>query len=792
MLAAHTVTGAKPRQPLSYADQRRQKLEEYLQRKKSANNVAIRARSRLENRVYLRDKTNIEKLQASTRQKEAMVSGGKKIETKQNIQNNKSLQNRTISQFSTQSESTLLKMESPFVNNSASRETAMPTKQITPPEKQLLAAQENTLKVEQKLKGNANVAVNKSKSAQQSTESKMLPFGQKYNSDVDQKSKSQPKVQKATLSQSFLAVKNERAKLMIVEKNNQSKLTNTTFSKPVLGSFRGKIVESKIQSFRLGSRQKERKQEKTDLVTHASAEMHNKESRGIMHKPRPKGVENVHPLWRTMNVTSQSKQKSLTAATGLCTTSSQKPLVTDVLNTKIDFTQSGHGNTAIVATQTISTKKTTVPFQNPSNSVSARHPSWNFSKAVGNLKPLKQKVPVEVKSGTQLTQSIASKGKLVKRPTTTLQRKKVVEEPVESRWTTIVEEENRTELVEQINQTLSKYLKQINEGCPSEDCLRSLQAFIESVPKAKKFARYWICLAQLEQRKGSVHDVMTIYEQAIKIGAQPANELRNTLVDILKNTKTPKKTHVAMNKTEDGVLKDPKLELCCVTEQSVPEGKKVELADIEERPSIEENMGCTNDKQDLPLENQEMCIAATDDHNVPKENDGAPLFIKQQVSCDGKADLAAGELQLYAREELATTMKELHSPSMEQVVNEADDEDDCGVDDVTVDNMKTPLKQILTPSKIENRGSSVKYSVKATPRIKCNKNMTPLENRNSAINVLKFLTPVRRSQRIEKASSQMPLMLQDHDPCVSSLEDLKKLGEVSTAYSFRMNNALQE
>eukprot|EP00061_Rhincodon_typus_P008211 g30623.t1 len=220
---------------------------------------------------------------------------------------------------------------------------------------------------------------------------------------------------------------------------------------------------------------------------------------------------------------------------------------------------------------------------------------------------------------------------------------------------------------------------------------------------------------------------------------------------------------IAMNKTEDGAQKDPKLELCCVTEQSVPEGKKVELADIEERPSIEENMGCTNDRQDLPLENHEMCIAATDDHSVSRENDGDPLFIKQQVSCDGKADLAAGEQQLYARE-VQTTMKELHSPSMEQVVNEADDEEDCGVEDVTVDNMKTPLKQILTPSKIENRGSSVKYSVRATPRIKCDKNVTPLENRNSAINVLKFLTPVRRSQRIEKSSSQMPLMLQDHDP----------------------------
>ncbi|XP_043548077.1 cytoskeleton-associated protein 2-like isoform X2 [Chiloscyllium plagiosum] len=738
--------------------------------------------------VYLRDKTNIEKLQASTWQTEGMVFGGKKIESKKSIQN-KPVQNRTINQLPTQSESTLLKRESPFVNNnSATSETGMPSQQITQPEEHLLAAQENNLEVEQKLKGNITVAVNKSKTAQ-STDSKMLHFGQKYNSNVEQKSKlkSHPKVQKVTLSQSFLAVKNEQAKLMIDEKNNQSKLPNT-IKKPILGSFRGKIVESKIQSFRSGTLQKERKQEKTDLLTHTSTEMHNIESKGIMHKPRPKGVENRHPVRRAMNVTSHSKQKSLTAATGLLTASSQKPLVTDVLDLKLDFAQSGCDDTAVVATPTIRAKKTTVPIQHTSNSVSARHPSWNFSKAVGNLKPLKQKVPIEGKSGAQLTQSIASKGNLVKRPTmTSLQRKKVVE----SHWTAIVEEENRSELVEKVNQTLSQYLKQINEGCPSEDCLQSLQTLIESVPKAKKFARYWICLAQLEQRKGSVHNVMAIYEQAIKIGAQPADELRITLVDILKNTKTPKKQHVAMNKTEDGAQKDPKLELVCVTEQSVSKRSKVDLADTEQRPSIEKSAECMNDKPDLPPENHEMRIAATDDHNVSRENEGDLLFTEQQVSCNGKADLSAGEQQLYAREEVEPTSKELHSPSMERVVDEADGKEDCEVEDVTVDHMKTPLKQILTPSKTQNRGSSIKYSVSVTPRNKCDKNVVQMENRNSAIKELNFLTPVRRSRRIEQASSQMPLMLQDHNPCVSSLEDLKSLGGVSIAYSFKMNNALQ-
>ncbi|XP_067889519.1 cytoskeleton-associated protein 2-like isoform X2 [Heterodontus francisci] len=787
----------KPLQATSYAEQRRQKLEDYIQRRKFANNVAIQARSRLENRVYLKDETNLEKLQVSKWQTEATVCGEGKIESNKTIQN-KPVQKRNISQSSTQSESNLLmQREKPSVENtcSATSETKMPAEQISQSEKLPSSAQENNLKAEQKSKGNTSVATNKTKNpAQQGIQSEKLPFGQKNNSDVEQKAKfkSQPKVQKVTLSQSFLSAKNERAKLMIADKSNRPKPPHSTFKKPVLGSFRGKIVESKIQSFRSSSQQKEKKQEKSDLVTSASVpETHNKESRGILHRPRPKGVENMHPVRRTLNVTSHSKPKRLTTATGLSTALSQKQLVTDVLNIKIDFKQSAHGDTAIVATQTISTKKTAVPFQNASKAVPARRPGWKVSKVRGNHKPMKHKESAEEKR-TQLTQWTESKEKLVKRPAMTpLQRKKVVEEPVKSLWTTIVEEENQSELVNKINQTLSECLKWINEGCPSEDCLQTLQTFIESVPKAKKFARYWICLAQLEQRKGSVHDVMTIYEQAIKIGAQPAEELRNTLADILRNTKTPKKLVVdGINKTEDdGAQKDPKLEMYCMTEQKDPEEKGVDFADNEQKPSIEENVYCTNDKQDLPLEGQEMCIAATDEHTVSSENEGDPLANEQQISFD--------EQKLYKQQEMEPTTGDAANDANSKEGCEAETKEnyveaDYKIKDIKIEDMKTPVKHIMTPSKIVNKGSSVKYSVKTTPNFQCAKNAVQMEKSNSAIKDVKFLTPVRRSRRIEQVSSQLPLMLQDHDPCVSSLEDLKNLGEGSTAYTFRVNSALQE
>ncbi|NXT55415.1 CKP2L protein, partial [Pluvianellus socialis] len=54
---------------------------------------------------------------------------------------------------------------------------------------------------------------------------------------------------------------------------------------------------------------------------------------------------------------------------------------------------------------------------------------------------------------------------------------------------------------------------------------------------------------------------------------------------------------------------------------------------------------------------------------------------------------------------------------------------------------------------------------------------------------LKFLTPVRRSLRIERAGSHYPEMLKDHDPVVSSLSEILDVEE-ETQFFFRKNKAL--
>ncbi|NXN28000.1 CKP2L protein, partial [Nycticryphes semicollaris] len=54
---------------------------------------------------------------------------------------------------------------------------------------------------------------------------------------------------------------------------------------------------------------------------------------------------------------------------------------------------------------------------------------------------------------------------------------------------------------------------------------------------------------------------------------------------------------------------------------------------------------------------------------------------------------------------------------------------------------------------------------------------------------LKFLTPVRRSIRVEQAGSRYPEMLKDHNPVVSSLSEILD-AEEETQFFFRKNKAL--
>uniref|UniRef100_UPI0037E8E337 cytoskeleton-associated protein 2 n=1 Tax=Semicossyphus pulcher TaxID=241346 RepID=UPI0037E8E337 len=133
-------------------------------------------------------------------------------------------------------------------------------------------------------------------------------------------------------------------------------------------------------------------------------------------------------------------------------------------------------------------------------------------------------------------------------------------------------------------------------------------------------------------------------------------------------------------------------------------------------------------------------------------------------------------------------------------VEQVKDEGEESEEEVETDDVEEVVSDDSVMEAIpQTKGASVvKYSVKTTPYLQSVKKTIEGEvsastsRRKSNIKDLKFLTPVRRSCRIERESSRLPTMLVDHDPCVSSLAELVKLDDDPNAYIYRKNPALLE
>ncbi|KAI3373414.1 hypothetical protein L3Q82_022017, partial [Scortum barcoo] len=152
------------------------------------------------------------------------------------------------------------------------------------------------------------------------------------------------------------------------------------------------------------------------------------------------------------------------------------------------------------------------------------------------------------------------------------------------------------------------------------------------------------------------------------------------------------------------------------------------------------------------------------------------------------------------KEELKNEMSELVSKQLKvEQVKDGVKESDNQVVETDVEEVESDDEEggMDTTPQMED-ASVVKYSVKTTPYLQSVKKTieddvsTSTSRRKSNIKDLKFLTPVRRSCRIQRKSSRLPTMLVDHDPCVSSLAELVKMDDDPNAYIYRKNPALLE
>ncbi|XP_057563789.1 cytoskeleton-associated protein 2 isoform X1 [Hippopotamus amphibius kiboko] len=540
--------------------------------------------------------------------------------------------------------------------------------------------------------------------------------------------KDDPQSQHMTLSQAFHLKNNSKKKQMTTEKPKQD--ANMP-KKPVLGSYRGQIVQSKINSFRKPLQVRDESSATTKKLSATVSKA---------TKPQPVGASSV-------TVKSDRASHMTTATKFVGTTSQSSQLVRPPIRSQQSNTQDamkqgisrasanvtvrkGPRDKELLQLDTVSSSVKTSSSQDikrnktlsrsMTSEMVARPASSSNTKLIEKSKSIDLRRHTMVKAAVdsrwtqpketaeerkaRLNEWKAGKGRALKRPPSAVvtqpEPQAQNEKPVGSFWTTMAEEDEQRLFTEKVNKTVSECLNLIDEGCPKEEVLVTLNDLIKNIPDAKKLVKYWICLARIEPVTSPIENIIAIYEKAILAGAQPIEEMRHAIVDIL-TVKSLEKVKVGEN-----------IEEACATKEQIQEANTDEIG--------------VNLRSEKPeMENKHP-------RNV--------VFQDCEKEQDGKTEDPPGDVKTLNTETRA--------------------------------------------------GCLIKYNVSTTPYLQSVKKKMQFDETNSAFKELKFLTPVRRSQRLQEKTSKLPDMLKDHYPCVSSLEQLTELGSETDAFVCRPNAAL--
>ncbi|KAL0614976.1 Cytoskeleton-associated protein 2 [Plecturocebus cupreus] len=533
-----------------------------------------------------------------------------------------------------------------------------------------------------------------------------------------------PQSQHMTLSQAFHLKNNSKKKQITAEKPKQDA---NMAKKHVLGSYRGQIVQSKVNSFRKPLQVK-------DEGSAATKELSTTLPKAT--KPQPVNTSSV--------TVKSNRSSSMTATTKSVSTTSQntqlvRPPIRNRHSNTQDIVKQGISRTSANVTirkvpreKDLLESKTALPSVKTSScqdmirsktltrsvasEVVARPASLFNDKLMEKSKPVDQRRytigkatvdrsahPKETaeERKARLSEWKAGKGRVLKRPPNSVvtqhEPEEQKEKPVGSFWTTMAEEDEQRLFTEKVDSTFSDCLNLINEGCPKEDVLVILNDLIKNIPDAKKLVKYWICLVRMEPITSPVENIIAIYEKAILAGAQPIEEMRQTVVDIL------------TMKSQEKVNLEENTEKACATKELVKE-------------VTTEDTGVDVDPEKLEMESKHH-------RNV--------------------------------------------------LIQDCEKEQDSKT--------KDPTHDVNTETRT---GCLIKYNVSTTPYLQSMKKKMQFDETSSTCKELKFLTPVRRSQRLQEKTCKLPDMLKDHYPCVSSLEELMELGRETEGFICRPNAAL--
>ncbi|NWZ28030.1 CKAP2 protein, partial [Asarcornis scutulata] len=557
-----------------------------------------------------------------------------------------------------------------------------------------------------------------------------LASGTSYNGeDLTSKDKvTEIKSQHVTLTKSFLYIKSIKEKQLIAEK--QSSNVSLT-KKPVLGTYRGKVIQSKINSFRKAPKSEGEKSSLPDkkIVTSTT-------------KPAVKALStsNCDVVLKTIKVTNYSnsvKPNGVVPKKGM----TQKTIGRGPQPLKAASNSSDRG--VVGVKKPVDCREDAKP-EAPAKAVSVLPgmKTGQDSKINGNRKSVLLKESAEERR-IRLAEWRASRGKVMKRPPISM----VLETRLKSEEQEFSSAGGSLDHVlhsEKVNKTLAECLQLSEQGCEGDKVRAMLQDLIQSTPGAKKLAKYWICWMHL-QRTGPPEKLVAVYEEAILAGAMPKDELRRMLIDIMKNTES-------LIKCEDG--------------------NKIEAQIEAEEVSEEPNSSLEQVQETFKSLNSDDQKAESDDK---KAETGNEVIKKEEIE---------EEIDLKPEGEILPKKNKKHKAKA-RTKNKGKRE----TEEQNEDGVKELAQAVNSPEKKNDTTSMMRCNLPTTPYLDSAK--MHHEATDSSVKDLKIVTPLRYSLRIREKMSKSLDTPKDKDSCISSFE-LGELEPKATALLHNQNNELKE
>ncbi|NXE22894.1 CKAP2 protein, partial [Ardeotis kori] len=582
--------------------------------------------------------------------------------------------------------------------------------------------------------------------------------GTNYNPE-DQASKNEIteiKSQHVSLSKSFLQRKSRKEKQLTAE--NQNSNVNLP-KKPVLGTYRGKVIQSKINSFR-----------KAPISEGEENSLPDKKPPPSATKPAASSLSTSRcsVVLKTTKVTNYSKsikpngvlpfqsKPSDKAAINSQSSLKKRQLTSAVVPKKVTVQKmiGGRGPQPLKAASNNSDRrapgvKKCADFCEDTGPEAPAKPTsvpgtklGQVSRTNGNKNSILPKESAEERRA-RLDEWRASRGKVMRRPPISVflgPQSKSKEQEFSSGDSLEHVLHN-----ERVNKTLAECLQLTEQGCQGNEVRTTLEELTQSIPGAKKLAKYWICCMYLE-RMGPLEKLIAVYEEAILAGAMPKDELRHTLIDIMKNTDS-------LFKSEDG--------------GSVIEAHLSEVAEVskEPNPSVEQVQGAF---RDLGFDDEK---TGSDDK---KAETSSEVIKKEEI-----------DLDLKPREEILTKKNKKHK-TKERTKKKAK----CETEEQNEDGVKNIAQAVSSPEKENDTSHLMRYNPSNTPYLESVK--MHHEANDSNTKDLKIVTPLRYSQRIREKMCKLSDTVKDQDPCMSSFEQLEELEPKATAFIHKQSNVLKE